>query len=152
MRVHFERFPWLCSGVNVGVATSRSQRRVRPLSGTALRCRDMPFPAKGAAAVGHSSTVSRHAVPSKGGGRCRAQLYGVATCRSQQRGRPLSGTALRCRDMPFPAKGAAAVGHSSTVSRHAVPSKGGGRCRAPRSRRALSANGGVVRLETSHRA
>ena len=35
------------------------------------------------------------------------------------------------------------------VSRHAVPSEGGGHCGAPRSRRAFCANGGVGRLETS---
>ena len=66
-----------------------------------------------------STPLSRQAAPSEGGGRCRAQLYGVATCRSQQRGRPLSGTALRCRDMPFPAKGAAAVGHQGLGARFA---------------------------------
>ena len=54
-----KRLPWLCSGVNAGVATSRSQRRGRPLSGTALWCRDMPFPAKGAAAVGHQGLGAR---------------------------------------------------------------------------------------------
>ena len=134
------------------VATSRSQRRRRPLSGTVLRCRDKPFPAKGAAAVGHSFALSRQAVPSEGGGRCRAQFCVVATSRSQRRGRPLSGTlcgvatsrsqrrgwllsgtVLRCRDKPFPAKGAAAVGHVVAVSRQAVPGEGGGRCRAPSS-------------------
>ena len=125
------------------VATSRSQRRRRPLSGTVLRCRDKPFPAKGAAAVGHSFALSRQAVPSEGGGRCRAQfcvvatsrsqrrgrplsgtLCGVATSRSQRRGRPLSGTVLRCRDKPFPAKGAAAVGHVVRCRDKPFPAKG----------------------------
>ena len=41
--------------------------------------------------------VSRQAAPSEGGGRCRAQLYGVAARRSQQRGRPLSGTKVSAR-------------------------------------------------------
>ena len=61
------------------------------------RCRDKPLPAKGAAAVGQSLASSRQAAPSEGSGRCRAQLYDVATCRSQQRGRPLSGTKVSAR-------------------------------------------------------
>ena len=106
----------------------RSQRGGRPMSGTVLRCRDKPFPAKGAAAVGHSFAVSRQAVPSEGGGRCRAQF-------------------CVCRDKPFPAKGAAAVGHSSAVSRQGRSQ----RRRRPLSgtkvsARAPSANGGVRRL------
>ena len=56
----------------------------------------------------------------------------VATCRSQQVGWLLSGMdPWLCRDMPLPAGGAAAVGHGPVlVSRHAAPSRWGGRCRA----------------------
>ena len=85
------------SGTFCGAATSRSRRRGRPLSGTFF----------GAA----TSRSRRRGRPLSG------TFCGAATSRSRQRGRPLTGTVLWCRDKPFPAKGAAAVGHQGLGAR-----------------------------------
>ena len=62
--------------------------------------------------------VSRQAAPSEGGGRCRAQLYGVATCRSQQRGRPLSGTKVSVRWLSRDASESSKLFSSTPAARH----------------------------------